>query len=148
YSLESDQENFKELKNEVDNTRRYLEIEKTRFGERINYEEFIDNSCLDQKVPSMILQPLFENAIKHGVHESTDPVVIQLKCSSSDGFLNIEVRNTMIENKKLIAGTGTGLSNVRDRLFLAYREENLMDKYQDDKWFVVRLKIPLSHDKL
>ncbi|MEA1897853.1 MAG: histidine kinase, partial [Bacteroidota bacterium] len=62
YSLESDQENFKELKREIDNIRRYLEIEKTRFGERINYEEFIDNSCLDQKVPSMILQPLFENA--------------------------------------------------------------------------------------
>lgn len=148
YSLESDQEYFKELKGEINNIRRYLEIEKIRFGERINYEEFIDDSCLEQKVPSMILQPLFENAIKHGVHESIDPVFIQMKCNSSKGFLNIEVRNTMIENKKLIKGTGTGLSNVRARLFSAYREENLMDVFQDDNCFVVKLKIPLSPDKL
>ncbi len=148
YSLESDQEYFKDLKGEIDNIRRYLEIEKTRFGKRINYEELIDDSCLEQKVPSMILQPLFENAIKHSVHESTDPVMIQIKCNSSDVFLNIEVRNTMLENKKLIRGTGMGLSNVRDRLFSAYRKENLMVVSQEDNWFVVRLKIPLSSEKL
>ena len=148
YSLESDQEYFKELKGEIDNIRRYLEIEKTRFGERINYEEFIDDSCLELKVPSMILQPLFENAIKHGVHESTDPVLIQMKCNSSDDFLNMEVRNTMLENRKLIKGTGTGLNNVGDRLFSAYRKEKLMEIAQEGNWFVVRIKIPLSLEKL
>ncbi len=148
YSLESDQEYFKELKGEINNIRRYLEIEKIRFGERINYEEFIDDSCLEQKVPSMILQPLFENAIKHGVHESTDPVLIQMKCNSSDDYLNIEVRNTMLENGKLIKGTGTGLNNVRNRLFSAYMEENLLEICQEDNWFVVRIKIPLFPEKL
>ena len=148
YSLESDQEYFKELKGEIDNIRRYLEIEKTRFGERINYEEFIDDSCLELKVPSMILQPLFENAIKHGVHESTDPVLIQMKCNSSDDFLIMEVRNTMLENRKLIKGTGTGLNNVGDRLFSAYRKEKLMEIAQEENWFVVRIKIPLSLEKL
>ncbi len=148
YTLEFNGEHFKELKGEIDNIRRYLEIEKTRFGERIHYEEFIDDLCLEQKLPAMILQPLFENAIKHGVHESTDPTLIQLKCNLSDDFLNIELRNSLVENRKITRGTGTGLRNVRDRLFSAYGEQNLMDIAQEDNCFVVRLKIPRSADKL
>jgi len=148
YSLESDQEHFKELKGEIDNIRRYLEIEKIRFGEKIHYEELIDDSCLKNKVPAMILQPLFENAIKHGVHESTESVLIQLKCKSSGDYIKIEIRNNLVVSRKITSGTGTGLNNVRARLFSTYGKENLMNIFQKDNSFIVELMIPLIPEKL
>ncbi len=144
YSLESGKEDLKELKLEVGNIRRYLEIEKTRFGERVSYEEDIDEQCFEYKLPAMILQPLFENAIKHSVHESTEAVSIKLKCRRKEDYLQIEIKNIIVENSNPVSGTGTGLDNVRKRLFSYYGEAAKLELMSEDGWFKVRIQIPFS----
>src|SRR6185437_6513786 len=64
------------VREELKNCMLYLEIEKTRFGSRLALENEVGDDCLDYKAPNMIMQPLIENAVKHGVYESSEQVVI------------------------------------------------------------------------
>ena len=106
YSLESDKSPIQELRNELENIHLYLEIEKIRFGNRIDYIEDLSEKCLDQDVPTMILQPLFENAIKHGVGESSDTVRIKFECSRVDSFLLLQLTNDTGPAMSTKSGTG------------------------------------------
>ncbi|HKJ43932.1 MAG TPA: histidine kinase, partial [Sunxiuqinia sp.] len=74
YSLQHDQDESVSLKDELENIKLYLSIEKVRFGKKLNPEFEIEEGCHDCQIPNMILQPLFENAIKYGVYEATGPV--------------------------------------------------------------------------
>jgi sensor histidine kinase YesM len=71
YALSKKDEQPVSLRSELENLSLYLEIEKVRFGDRLSTEEIIEEKCLEIKMPVMLLQPLYENAIKHGVYEST-----------------------------------------------------------------------------
>ena len=146
YSLESDQQQFRELKDELDNVRLYFDIEKTRFGDRIQFSEKTDELCLNCKVPGMILQPLLENAIKHGVHESTEPIAIELECKLEEGALILVLRNDYTQGVKRIKGTGTGLENVKKRLSAIYNRDDLVRISKKDFIFEVRLIIPVISD--
>ncbi|HPT20901.1 MAG TPA: histidine kinase, partial [Bacteroidales bacterium] len=76
YSLSGKDVQSVSFKSELENIRLYLDIEKVRFGDKLITEENIDTNCLDIKIPVMLLQPLYENAVKHGVYESTGKVRI------------------------------------------------------------------------
>ena len=76
YALSRKDEQPVTLQNELENLRLYLDIEKVRFGDKLITEEMIDNKCLEFKIPVLLLQPLYENAVKHGVYESTESVKI------------------------------------------------------------------------
>ena len=76
YALSRKDEQPVSLQNELENLRLYLDIEKVRFGDKLTTEEIIEPNCLDFKIPVMLLQPLYENAVKHGVYESTESVRI------------------------------------------------------------------------
>ncbi|MCU0409217.1 MAG: sensor histidine kinase, partial [Bacteroidales bacterium] len=76
YALSKKDEQLVSLRSELENLRLYLDIEKVRFGNRLELEESIGENCLDIKMPVMLLQPLYENAVKHGVYESTESVMI------------------------------------------------------------------------
>jgi LytS/YehU family sensor histidine kinase len=90
----------------------------------------------------MLLQPLFENAIKHAVYESLEKVNVNLKCSGENGYLKIEVSNTYDPETKSKKGTGVGLKNISERLKLIYHQDELMKVDKTDTVFRVTLFIP------
>ncbi len=92
----------------------------------------------------MILQPLFENVIKHAVYETLDNVILTLKCKLQEEFLNITIVNDFDENSSPQKGTGIGLKNIYERLKLIYQQDNLMDVKKEKGKFSVTLFIPLD----
>lgn len=143
YALSRKDEQPVTLGREMENLRLYLDIEKTRFGDRLTTEEEIEEGCLDIKIPNMLLQPLYENAIKHGVHESTGVVKITTVIRCNRQILEITIRNNYDPEAVLPAGTGTGLVNVQRRMELSYGKEASLSTEKSDGNFIARLKLPL-----
>lgn len=124
-TLESGDAQEVSLKQELDFLSRYLEIEKTRFGDRLTVEMRIEPETLDAQVPNLILQPLVENAIRHGIAPQAAPGRIELRAERRDGRLRLEVFDNgkgMTEEKLKSLQEGVGLSNTRARLQQLYGE--------------------------
>jgi two-component system, LytTR family, sensor kinase len=121
---------------------RYLDIEKIRFGHRLNFSTNIPNECNDFKIPNMILQPLIENAIKHGVYDSTEEVLVELKCTQDDDHVIIEIRNEYDPDTKKKKGEGIGLKNIKKRLQIIYKRQDLFEVSAEKLMFRATLKLP------
>ena len=133
---------FQHLQMELDNIKRYLDIEQVRFGSKLVQEFNIDKVCMTMKVPAMILQPIYENAVKHGVYESTEPIHILTECKQVDSFLELRITNNFDTTSHSKKGAGIGLKNIKERLKLIYgNPEFLKTKIIDDK-FIAELIIP------
>jgi two-component system LytT family sensor kinase len=143
YSLSSRTEQPVTLQSEMESLRLYLEIEKVRFGERLTIEEDIQPECLTALLPGMLLQPLYENAVKHGVYESTEKVVIRTTAQKESGLVVISVSNN-IDPESVVTrkGAGIGLVNVRSRLELFYGEKADLEVDRKDDSFKVVVKFP------
>jgi len=143
YSLSSRTDQPVTLQSEMESLRLYLEIEKVRFGERLMIEEEIQSECLTALLPGMLLQPLYENAVKHGVYESTDTVVIKTTAKKEAENVVISVTNT-IDPESVVTrkGAGIGLVNVRSRLELFFGEKANLEVTRKDDSFNVVVKIP------
>jgi hypothetical protein len=142
YALSRKDEQPVSLHGELENLRLYLDIEKVRFGERLVTEEQFDPSCLEVKIPGMLLQPLYENAVKHGVYESTERVRICTNASIKNGFLEIIICNDFDPEGSSAKGTGTGLQNVSRRLELTYGNKASISTRKESNVFTVTLYIP------
>jgi len=120
--LNDEGESIVSVATEIEQQLRYLHIEQVRFPERLKIDTSIDEDVRDWKIPALIIQPLVENAIKHGVAISTKPVRIQISASLDMDRLKISVANDglMETVKSDSAGTGTGLANVKERLAAVY----------------------------
>ena len=144
YTISRDKERFSTLELELENTRRYLDIEKVRFGSKLEYEFNLDDRHLSIEIPVMILQPLFENAVKHGVYESTGKVTITTKVEPCADCLEIIISNNFEPGSPLRKGAGIGLKNIRERLKLIYRNEQLLKTRVVGDVFEATLTIPLT----
>ncbi len=142
YSLKHDQIDKVPFSEELNNNRLYLQIEKVRFGKKLNPVFEIDENCLDALIPNMILQPLYENAIKYGVYEATEPVGIITKSVCNNDVLEITITNNYDPNSMSKRGEGIGLRNIRDRLQIIYNNPMLMKVEDNKKEFKVTLAIP------
>jgi len=142
YALSRKDEQPVTLQSELENIRLYLDIEKVRFGERLTLEEEVDPGCLNVKIPVMILQPLYENAIKHGVYESTEKVTITTSVTSTKEYIEISISNNFDPTAIAALGTGTGLSNVSRRLELLYGKKATLLTEKQNGIFMVKLFIP------
>lgn len=142
YALSKKDEQPVTLRSELENLRLYLDIEKVRFGDRLSTEEIIDENCLDIKMPVMILQPLYENAIKHGVYESTELVNIKTNVSCKSGYLEIKISNNYDLIPSSVKGTGTGLLNVNRRISLFYGNKASIKTSKENGLYTVTLFIP------
>lgn len=142
YTLANNDKQKNKLREELANIKLYLEIEKIRFEDKFEYIEELDQVCLNHPVPNMILQPLFENAIKHSVYETLEPVTLTLKCSHDEEFLKITLENNFEKNGTKKRGAGVGLQNISNRLKLIYGRQNLMKIETDENIFRVVLFIP------
>jgi LytS/YehU family sensor histidine kinase len=110
------------LAEELEFTQKYLDIQKARFAERLQFSVDVPFDLLSAQVPSLILQPMVENAIKHGIAKRVQGGAIRIAASSSNGRLTLRVYN---DGPSLPAGwettqSGIGISNVRTRLQSLY----------------------------
>jgi sensor histidine kinase YesM len=144
YILATNEREKNKLSEELKNIRLYLDIEKIRFEEKFDYSEQLDKECNNAEIPNMILQPLFENVIKHAVYETFDKVHLTLNCSFNNGFLKINLVNNFDESSKSRKGAGVGLKNINDRLNLIYSRNDLMEVKKEKGIFSVTLFIPVS----
>jgi len=142
YILATNEREKNKLSEELKNIRLYLDIEKIRFEDKFDYAEQFDKECNNVEIPNMILQPLFENVIKHAVYETFDKVILTLKCSFDNNYLKIELVNNFDESSKSRKGAGVGLKNINDRLNLIYRRNDLMEVKKEKGIFSVTLFIP------
>jgi two-component system, LytTR family, sensor histidine kinase AlgZ len=125
------------LEEELSLIRSFLAVEKVRFGARIQMEENIDKEALDVFVPPLLLQPLVENAVVHGISNLVDGGSIKLDIHARDGVLSIAVENSFDPDSPPRRRGGVGLANVRQRL--ATRHGNLASfqvKTEGDRYFV------------
>lgn len=145
YSLSRKDEQPVTLLHELENLRLYLDIEKVRFGDKLITEENIESQCLDIKIPVMLLQPLYENAVKHGVYESTESVKISITAKIVDQYIELNISNDYDPESAKRGGTGTGLLNVTRRLELFYNGEASINISKEDGIYSVKLYIPKEY---
>lgn len=143
YTVRSNENEQISLREELENIDRYLSIEKIRFGRRLVIEKMVEDECLESKIPNMILQPLYENAIKHGVNESTDEVTISTVCHTEDGRLRISISNNFTPGSISKKGKGIGISNVQKRLMLQFKRTDLVSIEKTGNLFTIHLTIPI-----
>ncbi len=147
YSLKHRENEFVSLEEEIVRMKDYLSIEKIRFGEKLKYDLQMPEECGHVPVPTMIMQPLIENAIKHGVYESLEPVSISFHCALKNDMLQLELENDFDPQQPPRRGTGVGLQNVSERIRLAYDGRASMSKTTDQEIFKVTLYIPAEKNK-
>lgn len=106
------------LKEELEFLQKYLEIEETRFGDRLTVCYDIDPVTLDAQVPNLLLQPLVENSIRHAVAVRIEPGVIEIRSRREGDFLVVSVRDNGpgLPKEGAVSGRGVGLANTRSRL--------------------------------
>jgi two-component system sensor histidine kinase AlgZ len=128
---------------------RFLAIEQVRFGARLHVERRIDDAALSGRVPPLFLQPLFENAITHGIADALDGGVIQLDVARSGERVTIAIENPCDTDTPPSPprGTGTGLNNVRQRLTAMFSGDASLRAGAGDGRYRVELNLPFTtHD--
>jgi len=125
YLLHRAHADFVPLAEELSVAESYLEIERARFGEALTVEERIDTRARGLLLPSLILQPLVENAVKHGISPKVGGGRVTIEADVSDGDLCLAVKDTGVgvRDEQSIFEHGVGLRNVRDRLLRLYGAE-------------------------
>ena len=134
------------LSRELQSILHYLEIEKIRFGERLHLEELVPSELLDRNVPALILQPLVENCIKHGLNGHVAPMTIRLSAALERDLLVLDVEDDgRSPPNQDTPVSGVGLNNVRERLHLLYGDSaRLTAQARPGGGFVARVHLPAS----
>jgi two-component system, LytTR family, sensor kinase len=145
YTLKKDEEQMITLEKELEYSKLYLDIEEVRFGDKLVFAMKVSPEVLQEKIPNMLLQPLLENAIKHGVYESTEVVHIDFKASREVNSLVIEISNNFDASLPKKKGTGSGLKNTHERLRLIYQDEAEIQTQRKDGAFVVKITLPIKN---
>jgi two-component system, LytTR family, sensor histidine kinase AlgZ len=130
------------LAEELSLLHRFVAIEKVRFGSRLQMTEEIQDTCNSALIPPLLLQPLVENAVTHGISNLPDGGSIRLLAQSHDGRLSIVVENTFDAESAPTRRGGLGLENVRRRLESRYAGDASMRVTADEGQFQVSLSLP------
>ena len=142
HSLTLGADTMNTLNDELYHASLYLDIERVRFSDRMKIEKSVDPKCGEMMLPAMILQPLLENAVKHGVNTMLTTCIITLKAECNESYLGISISNTFDPDAVPRKGTGTGLSNVQKRMAAIYGRSDLLSSNTTDQTFEVKLHIP------
>jgi len=142
YSIGKDNSETNLLGTELENIELYLSIEKVRFGDRLQFHNEVQEACYQSKIPNLLLQPLIENAIKHGVQESIETITINLYAELTNYSLVVTISNNFDREAVSNKGSGIGLKNIKQRLALLYGSEELLRYGVKENVFEVTLEIP------
>jgi two-component system sensor histidine kinase AlgZ len=130
------------LADEIALAQRYLAIEQVRFGERIRVAWVLDPAASLARLPPLLLQPLVENAVRHGVEPSPEGADIKVSTQPRGSTVVIKVTNTL-PSLVSVRGSGVALANVRDRLSLLHDVQGQFQSGLKDGVFQVRLEVPV-----
>jgi sensor histidine kinase YesM len=144
-TIKRDNQQLVSLDEEISHLQLYLDIEKVRFGHRLRTEVIREENSKTLQIPSLLLQPIVENAIKFGLYDTTGEILIQLVAKNENNQLLVSVTNPYDpETTQMRTGTGFGLSSVQRRLYLLYGRNDLLTTHQQDAIFTTRVLIPQS----
>jgi two-component system, LytTR family, sensor histidine kinase AlgZ len=130
------------LAEEVELARRYLDIEQVRFGARLSIVWELDDEAGSARVPPLILQPLVENAVRHGVEPSPEGGTVRIRTRVKAGRAQVVIANT-VPGQASRPGNGMALNNVRERLNLMHDMAAQFEARRVDGAFRVQLVVPL-----
>lgn len=137
-----DQSGTTTLAQEIELAKRYLDIEHVRFGDRLRVQWELDPKVNGARVPPLLLQPLLENAVKHGVEPSESGAIVKVSTQMRGATALIKVTNTVPAGQGE-HGNGLALENVRSRLALMHDLEGQFRAGLRDGMFQVRIEVPL-----
>ena len=130
------------LDEEIDLAQRYLAIEQLRFGERLQVVWDLDPAASAARLPPLVLQPLVENAVRHGVEPSASGGTVRVRSRAWGGMAMLEVSNGLPAEPSA-QGSGMALANVRERLRLLHDLAGRLHTESRDGKFVARIEVPL-----
>lgn len=147
-TLKREEKQWVSLSEELQYLQLYLEIEKVRFGHRLQTETLVSNEAAKLFIPALLLQPIVENAIKFGLYDTIEDVVITIEAEKNQEELQITIANpfdpeTAVETR----GTGFGLASIQRRLFLLFARHDLLQTTTNGTIFITRLTIPQYQDE-
>ena len=145
-TMKREENQFIKFSEELEYLKLYLEIEKVRFGYRLKTELDISEEATAWKIPSLLIQPLMENAIKFGLYGTTGEVKIMLRARVIDKHLVVAVMNPFDADMQMPEGTGFGLNSVKRRLYLLFARNDLVEINKEKNCFVVVIRVPAQED--
>jgi len=139
------EKNVIRLSEELDLLEKFMAIEKVRFGERLQMEERIQEDAKRCQIPALLLQPLLENAVSHGIASMADGGRIRLQAQVEDGRLAIMVDNDRDDEAPPRRKSGVGLNNVRSRLEARYGKNATFRVEPGEDRFRVSMTLPAEY---
>ena len=145
--LMADNRQLTTLQQEVDLCRRYLNLEQLRLGDRLQVEWHIDNMPRDAQIPPLVLQPLLENAVYHGIEPRTEPGVININIFLRNDQVHIVLRNPYEREGDHHAGNKMAMENIRERLSLHFDVEASLSATLRGNSYQVQIIMPYLHSE-
>ena len=146
-TLRKEGQQWTTLEEELQYLQLYLDMEKVRFGYRLQTNIDCTEAALQMKLPAMLLQPLVENAIKFGLYDTLGEVTIFILAKEENGLLEVTVQNPFDESTSSPAkGTGFGLASIKRRLFLLFARHDLLQIKKEAQQFITIISIPQQHE--
>ena len=140
--LMADNRDLAPLENEVELCRQYLALEQLRLGERLQIEWHVDNMPKDALMPPLVLQPLLENAVYHGIEPSIEPGVVSVNIYHVRDQVHMVLRNPYRKDGDHHVGNKMALGNIRERLALHFDAEASLQARVGDREYEVHITIP------
>ena len=138
----ADNRQLSPLKREVEISRQYLELEGLRLGERLRVVWHIDKAPGNALLPPLLLQPLLENAVYHGIEPATQPGEINVNIYRNDGQLHIIIRNPYQHDGQRHSGNKMALGNIKSRLMLHFDVEASLRTQIHDDYYQIHITLP------
>ena len=145
--LMADNRELTSLKREVELCKQYLNLEQLRLGDRLKIEWHIDKMPADALIPPLVLQPLLENAVYHGIEPRTEPGVVSINIYASRDEVHAVLRNPYALSGSHHAGNKMAIGNIRERLQLHFdAEASLTSRVMDDA-YQVHIVMPYRRER-
>ena len=146
-ALMQDNRELVPLSDEIVLARKYLEIERLRLGDRLQVVWAVDDCPVDALAPSLLLQPLLENAIHHGIEPAVTPGEICVRLAATRDGVDIMIDNPWLGERANTSGNRMALDNLRERLMLFYDLEARLDTRVENGRYRVRVSLPKRYQK-
>ena len=130
------------LAEEIDLAKRYLAIEQVRFGERLAISWEVDPATSQARVPPLVLQPLVENAVRHGIETSLRGGTVRVRIKARHGSAQVVISNSLPDTPS-VPGAGIALANVRERLSLLHDFGASLETWSSDGQYHARVTVPI-----
>jgi sensor histidine kinase YesM len=142
-TIQKSKDDFISIKDELDYLNLYLSIEKIRFGHRLSIQIDVQDECKEMQLPSLLLQPIVENAIKYGLYGNVGDLIISIFITCDNNNLQIIVSNPFDETSvSSTKGTGYGLESINRKLSFLYKRNDLLKIIKSENQFSAQLLIP------